>query len=516
MISKFFYFLYMVRGVFAVVIYSSVFLIFALVAYGSWLGYRGVELPEADFAMVSGGVGRADFVVFILFDGASAEVFQKVSEQWTRVGMLLPWGSSVLPSYSGPARASILSGAPPAVHGVVSNEGVFRVSVDNLVEEARRRGYVVVNVGDVLVESLFGVEAVPVEEGAGQGALALEAGRVLLRRHLGEGRRVFMWITVNDVDIMGHKAGGLSAEYNASVRNHVLLISRFLDEVSDLLPRGLVVVLNDHGFKRGGHHGGGEEAVMSTFMYVAGLGVRPGVCGARFLLIDVAPTVAMLLGWDLPRHSLGRPLTECFGDPGGYAAASERQRRQLASRLESRYGTSEINALFTDMWWIRLPLVAVAFIPPLYLLRRAPRRTFIPAALHVASFAAFYAYAVRISTFSDIYSFGEVVTKIALTALAASIPAGLATAKMATSRRDATATLIHAYLAVATLGLAAASTFLIPYGPVVTFPNPPWDLAVKYFVALLSAAFSGLVGVPTAVAAALAMYKNPPRLYPPA
>jgi len=496
----------MVRGLVVVFVYCLVFLALALVAYDSWLGYRGVVLSGVSGA---GGVGGGvDFVVFILFDGVSSEVFQRVMDEvGLGVGVFLPRGSSVLPSYSGPARGSILSGAPPAVHGVVSNEGVFRLSVDNLVDEARRRGYVVVNVGDTLVESLFGVEAVPLEGGAGQGVLALEAGRALLRRHLGEGRRVFMWITVDDVDLVGHKAGGLSAEYNATVRNYALLISRFLDEVSDLLPRGLVVVLSDHGFKRGGHHGGGEETVMSTFMYVAGLGVGPGVCGAPFSLVDVAPTVAMLLGWDLPRHSFGRPLVECFGDVGGYASAAERQRRQLTEMLRSRFGTSETNALFTDMWWVRLPLAVVAAAPPVYLLRRAPRGAFVFAALYVGLFTAVYIYAVGVSTFSDIYSFGEVVAGVAEVAAVSSFVAGLAAARTAKNRRDAVALLVYVYLAVVVLGLAAASIFLVPYGPVVTFPNPYWDLAVKYFVALLSAAFSGLIGMPTATAVALAVYK---------
>jgi hypothetical protein len=179
---------------------------------------------------------------------------------------------------------------------------------------------------------------------------------------------------------------------------------------------------------------------------------------------------------------------------GSYASAAERQRRQLTEMLRSRFGTSETNALFTDMWWVRLPLLVVAAAPPVYLLRRAPRGAFVFAALYVGLFTAVYIYAVGVSTFSDIYSFGEVV-------------AGLAAARTAKNRRDAVALLVYVYLAVVVLGPVAASIFLVPYGPVVTFPNPYWDLAVKYFVAFLSAAFSGLIGMPTATAVALAVYK---------
>jgi len=118
-----------------------------------------------------------------------------------------------------------------------------------------------------------------------------------------------------------------------------------------------------------------------------------------------------------------------------------------------------------------------------------------------------YIYAVGVSTFSDIYSFGEVVAGVAEVAAVSSFVAGLAAARTAKNRRDAVALLVYVYLVVVVLELAAASIFLVPYGPVVTFPNPYWDLAVKYFVALLSAAFSGLIGMPTATAVALAAYK---------
>jgi hypothetical protein len=70
-----------------------------------------------------------------------------------------------------------------------------------------------------------------------------------------------------------------------------------------------LIVLSDHGqIDIGGH--GGTEAVVLTEPFVAiGAGIIPGGT-YEIQMADVAPTVAVLLGTNIPASSQGRPLIE--------------------------------------------------------------------------------------------------------------------------------------------------------------------------------------------------------------
>jgi arylsulfatase A-like enzyme len=86
---------------------------------------------------------------------------------------------------------------------------------------------------------------------------------------------------------------------------------RAADRLGDLVaeanpPWGFALPEPPAGEWRGAH---GSLREMSVPLLLAGAGVRPGLRLRRPRLVDVAPTVAALLGTRPPAHAQGRDLT---------------------------------------------------------------------------------------------------------------------------------------------------------------------------------------------------------------
>src|SRR5205814_2939737 len=95
--------------------------------------------------------------------------------------------------------------------------------------------------------------------------------------------------------------------------------------------RGPMLVLSDHGHMPRGGHGGAEPAVRRAFLVLAGPGVRAGGRVPRASTVDVAPTLAALLGVPAPGQALGRTLFEVLAlDDDVRRARGQAESRRLA------------------------------------------------------------------------------------------------------------------------------------------------------------------------------------------
>jgi hypothetical protein len=114
------------------------------------------------------------------------------------------------------------------------------------------------------------------------------------------------------VDHAGHLSGASSALTRGKVAEVDAVVQRVVESVFERHGRDAVVLLaSDHGMTEDGNHGGNtadeREAVLVAFSARAG---RTGSAGVvrRARQVDVAPTVAALLGVRSPRVSVGVPL----------------------------------------------------------------------------------------------------------------------------------------------------------------------------------------------------------------
>ena len=276
--------------------------------------------------------------------------------------------TSHYPTWSRPNYVSILAGVPPRASGVRTNHHATPVQLDTLMDRARAAGLRVATATDYdVLPRLFlrrqGKGPPPIEldldgdgvpdpgteqTGAQPGIRApdadlaspfddaryapwpggfSEAGSALAERHAD-----LVILLVGAVDAAGHIHGGDSPQYRDAAVVADRAVARVLGRVD--LTQDAIVVTADHGHTGRGGHGGVEPEVLGVPLIAAGAGIRPGATAADARLIDIAPTVAALLGLPAPGHGLGRTLVELLAldDTGRAHRIAADQLRLAATR----------------------------------------------------------------------------------------------------------------------------------------------------------------------------------------
>ena len=209
-----------------------------------------------------------------------------------------------LPTMSAPQYVSLLSGATPEVSGRRSNEAVGPVMLDSVPGLVRRAGGTTAVYSDCVDWwwRLF-PDAFDAHVATTTFAPALEL--VKKPHHL-------VVVHLCAFDDAGHAFGAASEPYRAGAALEVQLkVKALLDAWGGAGP---VAVTSDHGHTDRGGHGGAEPEVARTFVLLSGPGVTPeGRAQGR--AVDVAPTLAALLGVPAPSASEGRTLTALLDVP---------------------------------------------------------------------------------------------------------------------------------------------------------------------------------------------------------
>lgn len=226
--------------------------------------------------------------------------------------------SSHYPSWSRPNYVSILTGVPPVISGVRNNHFRYPVLLDSLMDRANDAGMQVgyvgtwdgppelflqpINAASFGVDIEFASDFLDAHFAPWSGGF-LSGARLLIRRHY-----PLVVMLAGDVDKAGHDEGAASDAYRIAARRVDQQLAKALEDID--LVRDAIVVVADHGHTDRGGHGGTEPEVLQVPFILAGAGIRAGSAIVDAQLIDVAPTVAALLGLPAPGHGLGRTLTD--------------------------------------------------------------------------------------------------------------------------------------------------------------------------------------------------------------
>jgi hypothetical protein len=115
-------------------------------------------------------------------------------------------------------------------------------------------------------------------------------------------------IHIDQVDYAGHHEGGpRDPRWDAAATRADNLLREIISQLD--LKQDTVIVLSDHGQIDIGGHGGTEPVALTEPFVAAGAGIIPGA-ESEVEMVDVAPTLAVLLGTNIPASSQGRPLFE--------------------------------------------------------------------------------------------------------------------------------------------------------------------------------------------------------------
>ena len=240
------------------------------------------------------------------------------------------------PTMTGAGVRTLGTGVPPELMDVFRNSDMPAVHFDHLLAALRSRGHVVAVIGDHTWTDLFG-DAV---------AESFTTNRLsMVQRHLDpihlpdrefvreavrvlhQGKATVLVVHLIGVDYASHSWGPKSSRFRERLHELDAQLRTILASVG---PEWLVVLTSDHGATDRGHHGSGEPVARDSPLVLAG----PGVALVHDLAarhIDVAPTLAALMGVPAPAPAEGRVLIEAIA-----ADAPTRARLALgnAHRLE--------------------------------------------------------------------------------------------------------------------------------------------------------------------------------------
>jgi predicted AlkP superfamily pyrophosphatase or phosphodiesterase len=127
---------------------------------------------------------------------------------------------------------------------------------------------------------------------------------------LRDGQYQLMLIHLDQVDYAGHYEGGpIDPRWDAAATRADQLLEQIATTMD--LTQDTLLVISDHGQIDTGGHGGQDPIVLMEPFVMAGKGVIPGNYG-DVQMVDVAPTVASILGTSIPATNQGHPLVAMY------------------------------------------------------------------------------------------------------------------------------------------------------------------------------------------------------------
>lgn len=497
--------------------------------------------PQPGAALTSNPAERLTRrVVFILVDALRADTAAD-PQVMPFLSQLRQQGASAAmhsrpPSYSAPGYSVLFTGAWPDVSdGPAFNleyDDIPTWTQDNLFSAAHRAGLNTAISAFNWFEKLAPQEAVSAHfYTAGEDRQADRQVVDAAKPWLQSGGYHLVLIHIDQVDYAGHHEGGpRDPRWNEAARRADDLIAEIAAALD--LSQDTLVVLSDHGQIDRGGHGGTEAVVLTEPFILAGAGVRPGNYG-DVQMVDVAPTLAALLGANLPAASQGRVLTAMLSLPERELAALPGALESQQAALLAAYrqgigeqsppltpgtsGVQDIVGLYqsalNDARQSRLdrerllrllPALAGALLPLLWLLRRPRQQLFWLLAAGLIYLAAFnLRYALvdgRTYSLSSVVSAGDIIVYSAITAGLALAAAWLVYAWRTKSLQQAP---LHASIFTLELALVVIYLLSLPvwfsfwlngFAASWTLPHfPSLFMAFISLIQILMAAVMGMV-----------------------
>jgi hypothetical protein len=291
-----------------------------------------------------GGDPVAERAVLIVIDGVRLDASGRMCE----LQALARRGSSgvvqaALPSLSNTNRAVLATGAWPEVNGVTNNGRYQPPPVDSLFSLAAAAGMPRAAAGSSFWGRAFGeyleghllFQTKTISHNTAPEAMAKwqEDNCRDSQEFLARYERGFLVVDVAAADAAGHDFGGESEAY----RQVIQAVDRCLGSLVRALDNGRTAfaIVSDHGHiqrRGGGGHGGSEPEVAEVPLVFAGKGIRTS-SGWRVNAVDVAPTVAILLGLPLPGTNQGSVLWDSLDLPDELSLAAKARFRAQQQAL---------------------------------------------------------------------------------------------------------------------------------------------------------------------------------------
>lgn len=217
------------------------------------------------------------------------------------------------PSYSQPGYATLLTGAWPDINDApvvnVPYTDIPTFTQDDIFSAAHRAGLKTAISGYYWFEKLVPQASIDTSYYTdGEDRFADEQVVAQVLGWLETDTHQLLLAHIDQVDYAGHHEGGpRDSRWNLAAQRADVLIHQIVSRLD--LSQDTLLIVSDHGQIDQGGHGGDEAVVLREPFLLVGAGVKPGSYG-DIRMVDVAPTLAALLGANIPASSQGRVLVQ--------------------------------------------------------------------------------------------------------------------------------------------------------------------------------------------------------------
>jgi hypothetical protein len=448
------------------------------------------------------------------------------------------------PSYSEPGYSTLLTGAWPDINdGPAVNleyADIPTFTQDDIFSAVHRQGLHTAISGYYWFEKLVPQTAVDASyyttgEDAAADQAVLQAALPML-----SGDYQLLLIHLDQVDYAGHHQGGpLDPRWNAAAKRADSELGQILSTLD--LKLDTVIVLSDHGQINRGGHGGPEPVTLLEPFVMAGAGVRPGAYYPDMLQVDLAPTIAALLGANFPASAEGHVLTAMLNltssNQATIQAAEVAQKTLLfktyTAAIKSQPTRSpdpadpfsyvialdgaRANRLARERVWRNLAAITLAVLPAYFITINGKKKFLWLAAaalLYILVFNLSYAIlAQRTYSLSSVDSLAWFMTFTAVTSFFAIVIGWLVSmarlrAFQAGSRQAAETTLEYIFFTIYLLALPILVSFAVN-GLLVTWTLPEFYTSFLALFSLIQWIFVAAFGLLLAGVAALIAHYVP-------
>jgi 2,3-bisphosphoglycerate-independent phosphoglycerate mutase len=249
---------------------------------------------------------RPQRVVWVVIDGLRLDT----SRSLPFLGTLRARGfdgvaTAALPSLSRPSYSTMATGAEPVTHGVRTNSFAGAVPLDAIFDRVSAAGLRSAAASNLSWwNELFGRSFAgwyPIDGSAARAGAPIAAA-------LGSGDLVLLHLV--DLDQVAHQEGA-GERYRDTARLLDELLEGSLASLD--LERDALIVTSDHGHRLRGGHGGPEPDVVRVPLLLAGRGIARSSGVREFgSLAQIGPTIALLLGVELPRDATAEPVLDAL------------------------------------------------------------------------------------------------------------------------------------------------------------------------------------------------------------
>lgn len=481
--------------------------------WNSWINYSPPIKIRSTMNVSTSFNSIYNHVIIVLVDGARPDLIPDTSGFGflKKNGIIYNNAHAIPPTYSVPARASIVTGLPHELTGVSSNwYNKGYLEIPNIFSLVKERGLSTGAIGDNSIKMLFGKYLdfyFNVSETPG---------------HMNRSTEIFLsltsipnllWIGFADIDEAGHAYGASSNIYKDALSKASDLLLKIIQRIDD---ETLLIVLSDHGHLDRGGHGGTEKEVMNIYLAFYSKRLSPNMISREVSYASIAPTVAYVLGLPPKLVASEIPLYEVTGVDASYYVSLLANNyynalKEIAmkydlkienvnispemNRIEDAYNvlTNNYNKIkdtvtsqdlmSRSILVIVILIILISSFVILFYFRFYSRKGFMMGMLAFIVFLIYFTfkYTFSMSSINDVNDYVMTIMIATIISMFSSIFLAM--------EKD----IIKAYLSMFTF---LTTIFLIPilnmgisYGFLVKFPFPDWNSAFLYYTSMLSLMF---------------------------